>query len=102
MDIAKQGRILLGSAVIGSASLLSACVVQAPPPQPAPQLVLAAAPSAGPCNSCGVISSIQVVNPSDYRVTIHMDTGAMQTLDQPQQPAFQVGDRVQVLKRTSQ
>ncbi|MGH8426528.1 MAG: hypothetical protein ACRES7_00915 [Gammaproteobacteria bacterium] len=100
MDIANYGKRLLGGVAIGSMSLLTACVVQSAPP-PAPALALTAAPTTAPCASCGVITSIQAIAPSDYRVSIRLDTGAMETLDQAQQPAFRVGDRVQILQRTS-
>lgn len=99
MNVANYSRRLLSGLAIGSLTLLAACVVE-PPAQP-PQSALAAAPTTGTCTACGVISSIQSVSATDYRVMIRMDTGTTRTLDQVQQPAFQVGDHVQILTRNS-
>ncbi|HEX5314068.1 MAG TPA: hypothetical protein VFX38_04055 [Gammaproteobacteria bacterium] len=99
MSITTLRKGLAVSLAMAAFALLGACVVE-PTPQPQSQLVLTAAPTTGTCTSCGVITSVQTVEPADYRVTIRMDTGDMRTLDQAQQPAFQVGDRVQIVTRT--
>ncbi|MGH8307513.1 MAG: hypothetical protein ACRER0_04495 [Gammaproteobacteria bacterium] len=98
MDIANYSKKLLAGLALGSVALLAACVVRPVPQQP--QVALTAAPTSGTCSNCGVITSIQSVSASDYRVIIRMDSGTTQTLDQAHQPAFRVGDHVQILNRT--
>lgn len=97
MELARNTARLLGGVALGSAIMLAGCVAE---PYPQQQLALASAP-AGACNSCGVITAIQGVYPDDYRVTLRMDNGGIQTLDQETQPAFRVGDRVEILSRTA-
>ncbi|MGH8272857.1 MAG: hypothetical protein ACRES9_01170 [Gammaproteobacteria bacterium] len=101
MNIATYGKTIFGAAVLGSAGLLGACVVSPPPNPPPPSYAIAAAPTNQACKSCGVIESIQAQRPRDYQLTITMDNGTTRTIDLTQQPAFQVGDRVQILIRTS-
>lgn len=95
-------RILTGVA-LGVCGLLAGCAPEAyynSPPPPPPQPALTAAPVTGACNSCGAITSVQALAPNDYQVTIRLDNGSVETIHQAAQPAFQVGDRVQVLTQT--
>jgi hypothetical protein len=103
MNIAQYGKTLAGAAVIGSAALLGACVSTAPPSSPPaqPSYAISAAPTNGACKSCGVITAIHEMSPSGYSVTLKMDNGSTRTVNLTSQPAFQVGDRVQILVRTS-
>ncbi len=98
MNIISTGKVLTAAATLGAAVILGGCVV-APPPQPQThQYALTAAPTNKACQSCGVVTSVNLSS-SVYSVSIHMDDGSTRTVHQRKQPAFQVGDRVQVLVR---
>ncbi|MGH8161970.1 MAG: hypothetical protein ACRESR_07505 [Gammaproteobacteria bacterium] len=100
MKTATYGKTLVVAAALGAAGVLSGCVVR-PAVPPTPRYAITAAPTSAPCNSCGTITSIQAESPTGYVVTIRMDDGTVRTVRQTKQPAFQVGDRVQLLVRTS-
>lgn len=90
---------LSGGVALGISVLLAACSTQPYETQaPLPQPRLAAAPATA-CSNCGVITAIQTLSPSDYQVTVRLDNGSVQTIAQSTQPAFQVGDRVQILSQ---
>lgn len=100
MDIGKRSARIFGGLAFGVIILLAGCTPYQTQPAPTlPQPRLAAAPASGACSSCGVITSVQSMSPTDYQVTIRLDNGSMQTIALPTQPAFQVGDRVQILSQ---
>ncbi|HET8700385.1 MAG TPA: hypothetical protein VFL97_01820, partial [Nitrococcus sp.] len=69
------------------------------------QPALTAAPSTS-CSACGTITSItESSSPyggGGYRVAIHLDNGQNTTIVQSTRPAFNVGDRVQILNQPIQ
>lgn len=98
MNIISTGKILTGAIALCAPIILGGCIV-APPSQPqTDRYALTAAPTNKACQSCGVVSSVDLSS-NVYRVIIQMDDGSVRTVDQQNQPAFQVGDRVQVLVR---
>lgn len=96
MNIARNTARVLGAAIIGSTVLLTACVVE--PRAPETQPALASAPTSESCDGCGTITAVRSVSANDYRVTLRMDDGGVRTINLNQQPAFQVGDHVQLLR----
>ncbi|HET8552338.1 MAG TPA: hypothetical protein VFM97_07685 [Gammaproteobacteria bacterium] len=99
MDIGKSSVRLLGGVAFGVMILLAGCAPEPTQPASLPQPRLAAAPATGACTNCGVITSVQSLSPTDYQVSIRLDNGSVQTIALPTQPAFQVGDRVQILSQ---
>ena len=68
------------------------------------QPALTAAPSAD-CSGCGTITSIDHssdIYSGGYQVTVRLDNGQDQVISQSTQPAFRVGDRVQILNQPVQ
>lgn len=91
---------LIGGLALGVVTLFAACTTepyQAATPLPQPTLV--AAPTTTACSNCGVITTIQTLSPTDYQVTVRLDNGSVQTIQLPAQPAFQVGDRVEIMSQ---
>lgn len=61
------------------------------------QPALTTAPSAD-CSACGTIMAINNSNGA-YQVTVRLDNGQDETITQSTQPAYRVGDRVQILNQ---
>lgn len=92
-----RSHILPAMILLGSLSTLSGCYAPYSAPPAEVQPTLTSAPSAN-CTACGTITAIKSVE-NAYQVTVRMDNGRLETITQATQPAFRVGDRVQIVNQ---
>lgn len=104
----KSSHMLLAGVLASSSFGLIGCYPNRTTTAYETQPALTAAPSSD-CSSCGTITSIDRsggtyggTSSGAYRVTVRLDNGQDETITQSTQPAFRVGDRVQILNQPVQ
>lgn len=70
-------------------------------PQPSAAAASGGSVQSAACTTCGIVESVQAVEPDGFRVRVRMDDGSRRTFSQPTAPGYEVGEKVRIIEGAS-